>query len=92
MLQDISMNGMLVLPEENCLAGSTFDFRFDAMPHSDVRQPQFILEVLVQKIAEGYAFSAISVGPSLIFSNTSSGNFGLISIFANLRLKVGTSL
>lgn len=77
---------------ELSLAGSTFDFRFDAMPHSDVRQPQYILEALVQKIAEGYAFSAIAVGPSLIFSNTSSGNFGLISVFANLRLKVGTSL
>ena len=77
---------------ELSLAGSTFDFRFDAMPHSDIRQPQYILEALVQKIAEGYAFSAIAVGPSLIFSNTSSGNFGLISIFANLRLKVGISL
>ncbi len=77
---------------ELSLAGSTFDFRFDVMPHSDVRQPQFILEALVQKIAEGYAFSAIAFGPSLIFSNTTSGSFGLISVFANIRLKVGTSL
>jgi len=74
------------------LAGSTFDFRFDAMPSSDIRQPQYVVEALVQKIAEGYAFSAIAFGPSLIFSNTSSGSFGVISIFANLRLKVGTSL
>jgi hypothetical protein len=77
---------------ELSLAGSTFDFRFDAMPHSNVRQPQYILEALVQKIAAGYAFSAIAFGPSLIFSNTTNGNFGLISVFANLRLKVGTSL
>ena len=77
---------------ELSLAGSTFDFRFEAMPHSDVRQPQYIIEALVQRIAEGYAFSAIAFGPSLIFSNTSSGKFGLISVFANLRLKVGTSL
>jgi len=77
---------------EMSLAGSTFDFRFDAMPSSDIRQPQYVVEALVQKIAEGYAFSAIAFGPSLIFSNTSSGSFGVISIFANLRLKVGTSL
>lgn len=77
---------------ELSLAGSTFDFRFDAMPTSDVRQPQYVLEFLVQKIAESWGFSAISIGPSLILSKDTKGNTGVISFLLNLRLKVGTSL
>jgi hypothetical protein len=77
---------------EVSLAGSTFDLRFDAMPKSDIRQPQYVIDILVQKIAEGWAFSAIALGPSAIFSTTSGGSFGVTSIFANLRVKVGTSL
>ena len=76
---------------EISIAGSTFDFRFDAMPHSDVRQPQYVFDILVQKIGEGWAFSAIALGPSAILSNTENGSFGITSIFFNLRLKVGTS-
>ncbi len=77
---------------EISLAGSTFDFRFDAMINSDVRQPQYVFDILVQKIAEGFAFSVIALGPSAIFSKTSSGSFGVTSIFFNMRMKVGTSL
>lgn len=77
---------------EISLAGSTFDFRFDAMVSSDIRQPQYVADILVQKIAEGFAFSAIAVGPSVIFTNISSGSFGVTAIFINLRIKVGTSL
>jgi len=77
---------------EISLAGSTFDFMFDAMTNSDVRQPQYVFNILVQKIAEGYAFSALALGPSVIFSTLSNGNFGVTSIFLNFRLKVGTSL
>jgi hypothetical protein len=77
---------------EVSLAGSTFDFRFDVMPKSDVRQPQYVADILVQKIAEGWAFSAIAFGPSAIFSKTSKGNFGVTAVFANFRFKMGTSL
>lgn len=77
---------------EVSIAGSTFDFRLDAMVSSDVREPQYVMDILVQKIAEGYAFSAIALGPSAIFSTTSSGSFGITSIFFNFRLKLGTSL
>ncbi|HEY6907226.1 MAG TPA: hypothetical protein VI230_07125 [Ignavibacteriaceae bacterium] len=76
---------------ELSLAGSTFDFRFDAMFNSDVRQDQYLLEVLVQKIAESWGFSAFAIGPSITMSRTSEGKFGVISVFANMRLKVGTS-
>jgi hypothetical protein len=76
---------------ELSLAGSTFDFRFDAMFNSDVRQDQYLLEVLVQKIAESWGFSAFAIGPSITLSQTSEGKFGVISVFANMRLKVGTT-
>jgi len=77
---------------EISLAGSTFDFRFDIMPHSDVRQPEYVFDILVQKIAESWGFSAFALGPSLVLSKTNTGDFGVIAIFLNARLKVGTSL
>jgi hypothetical protein len=76
---------------ELSLAGSTFDFRFDAMVHSDVRQPEYVCDLLVQKIAESWGFSALALGPSLILGTKDQGGFGVTSIFLNLRLKVGTS-
>jgi len=77
---------------EMSLAGSTFDFWFDAMPSSTNRLPQYVINLMVQKIAESWAFSAFSIGPSLILSTKADGSFGLLKIFLNLRLKVGTSL
>jgi len=77
---------------ELSLAGSTFDFRFDIMPHSDVRQPQYVVEALIQKVAANWGFSAFAIGPSLVISHNDRRNFGIISIFLNARLKVGTSL
>lgn len=77
---------------ELSLAGSIFDLRFDILPVSDVRQPQYLLEIMVQKISDSWAFSAFAIGPSLTFSKMDTGKFGGISIFLNARLKVGTSL
>lgn len=77
---------------ELSLAGSVFDLRFDAMFNSPVRQPQYVLDILVQKIFDYWAFSTISLGPSIIMSNTNSGGFGFTSLFLNLRIKVGSSL
>ena len=77
---------------ELSLAGSVFDFRFDAMVSSKVRQPQYVCDILVQKIFDYWAFSTIALGPSAIFSTTKSGSFGVTSIFVNLRIKVGASL
>lgn len=77
---------------ELSLAGSVFDLRLDAMPKSDTRNPQYLVEVLIQKIFGSWAASAFAVGPSLIFSKTSSSNLGLLRLFVNLRLKLGTSL
>jgi hypothetical protein len=77
---------------ELSLAGSTFDFRFDIMPHSDVRQPQYVVEALIQKVAATWGFSAFAIGPSLVISHNDRRHLGIISIFLNARLKVGTSL
>ncbi len=77
---------------EMSLAGSTFDFSFDAMPNSKYRQPQYNINLLVQKIMEGWAYSAFAIGPSISLSTLDSGNFGITKIFINLRFKIGTSL
>lgn len=77
---------------ELSLAGSTFDLRLDAMPSSDDRNPQYMIDIAVQRIMESWGFSSFSLGPSAIFSKNDKGNFGVISMFFNMRLKVGTSL
>lgn len=77
---------------ELSLAGSTFDFAFDGMPRSKYREPQYNINLLVQKIMEGWGFSAFSIGPSISLSNLNTGSFGITIIFLNLRFKIGTSL
>lgn len=77
---------------EMSLAGSTFDFLFDAMTSSQHRQPQYVMTLTVQKIAESWAFSAFSIGPSLIMSRLEDGSFGVYKIFVNMRFKMGSSL
>ncbi len=77
---------------ELALAGSVFDFRFDAMVSSPVRQPRYVCDILVQRIFDYWAFSTIAIGPSFILGTTNSGGFGLTSLFFNMRIKVGTSL
>jgi hypothetical protein len=77
---------------EMSLAGSTFDFWFDAIPSSKNRLPQYVINFMVQKIAESWAFSAFSIGPSLILSTKADDSFGLLKIFLNFRLKIGSSL
>ncbi len=77
---------------ELSVAGSVFDFRFDAMVNSPVRQPAYVIDIIIQKIFQKWAFSSLAVGPSAIFSYTKNGSFGVTSIFFNFRVKVGTSL
>jgi len=77
---------------EMSLAGSTFDFLFDAMTSSENRNPQYVMTLTVQKIAESWAFSAFSIGPSLIMSRLEDGSFGVYKIFVNMRFKMGSSL
>ncbi len=77
---------------ELSLAGSTFDFRFDYMINSDVRQPQYVIDLLIQRIGDSWAFSSFALGPSIVLSTKDNNKFGIITFFFNFRLKVGTSL
>ncbi len=77
---------------ELSLAGSTFDFRFDAMFDSPVRRNEIVFEMMVQKIMDYWGFSAIALGPSATLTTLNDGSYGFSSIFFNLRVKVGTSL
>jgi hypothetical protein len=77
---------------EMALAGSVFDFRFDAMVSSPVRQPSYVCDLSVQKIFDYWAFSTISIGPSFILTTLRNGSFGFSSLFVNIRVKVGSSL
>ena len=77
---------------EMSLAGSVFDFRFDAMVSSKKRQPQYVFDLMVQKIFDYWAFSAIAVGPTVTLGTNKNDKFGLTAGFVNLRVKVGSSL
>ncbi len=77
---------------EMALAGSVFDFRFDAMVSSPAREPQYVFDIIIQKIFDYWAFSSIAIGPSGILGTLDDGSFGFTTIFLNLRLKLGTSL
>lgn len=77
---------------ELTLGGSVFDFRFDYMTQSPVRQDQIVIEAMIQKIFDYWAFSTISLGPSTTISKVNSGSLGFTSFFLNLRIKVGSSL
>ncbi len=77
---------------ELSLAGSVFDFRFDALVKSRERKPQYVCDILIQKIFDYWAFAAIAAGPSFIFGTLENGKPGFTSFFVNIRLKIGTSL
>lgn len=80
---------------ELVLVGSNFDFRFDFMypqKKDPERPPQLALELMVQKIAEGWASSVISLGPSIILGRNDRGKLGVNTLFFNLRVKLGSSL
>jgi len=77
---------------EMSLAGSTFDLLFDAMTSSPERNPQYVVTLTVQKVAESWAFSAFSIGPSIVLSKLSDGGFGVYKLFVNMRFKMGSSL
>jgi hypothetical protein len=77
---------------EMALAGSVFDFRFDAMVSSPAREPQYVFDIIIQKIFDYWAFSSIAIGPSGILGTFDDGSFGFTTIFVNFRMKIGTSL
>ncbi|MCH7771749.1 MAG: hypothetical protein IIA49_12165 [Bacteroidetes bacterium] len=77
---------------ELALTGSVFDFQFDEMVSSPVRQVQYVMDIFIQKIFRFWVFSSVSVGPSGILGTRNYGSLGFTSIFINIRFKMGTSL
>ena len=77
---------------ELTLGGSTFDFSFDAMPHSDIREPEYSMNILAEKVGNFWAASAFAVGPSVIVSKKADGKLGITTLIFNIRIKLGTSL
>src|SRR5690606_3701647 len=51
---------------EMALAGNVFDFRFDGMIDSEIRQPQYVFDIMVQRLFDYWAFSAVGIGPGFI--------------------------
>ena len=77
---------------ELSVAGSVFDFRFNALISSPVREREYVIDVIIQKVFDYWSFSSIAVGPSAILGTLDNGNFGFTTIFFNIRFKVGSSL
>ena len=77
---------------ELALAGSVFDFRFNALVSSPVRESEYVFDVIIQKVFDYWSFSSIAIGPSGILGTLDDGSFGFTSIFFNIRFKMGTSL
>lgn len=77
---------------ELSVAGSTFDLRLDVMSYSDERNPQLVLDILVQRIFDNWGFSSIAMGPAMIFTRSPEKRLAISSAMLNLRFKLGTSL
>jgi len=77
---------------ELSIVGNVFDLRLDAMVSSKHREPQYIIDVMVQKVFDYWAYSAIAIGPSIILGTTDENKFGFTSAFFNVRFKMGSSL
>jgi hypothetical protein len=77
---------------EMSVAGNVFDFRFNALISSKHRPAQFTIDLMIQKVFDYWAYSAIAIGPSIILGQTDEDKFGFTSAFVNIRLKIGSSL
>lgn len=77
---------------ELSVAGSTFDLSFDAMVKTPFRKRQYVLDILVQRIASSWGFSSFALGPSITFGYTKDDSFDILAFFVNARFKIGTSL
>lgn len=65
-----------------------FDFRMNAtLPGK--RDFQLITEMYFDAPLPGFANKAVGIGPSFRFGKTPSNNFGVITAFLNMRIKVG---
>ncbi len=69
-------------------AGSVFDTRIDATL-AGIRNFQIAMDIMISQIGEGFALSAFAIGPSLRLSKLTDDSFGVLTVAANIRFKLG---
>ncbi|MBK6504522.1 MAG: hypothetical protein IPG02_02370 [Ignavibacteria bacterium] len=65
-----------------------FDFRINAT-FSGKRDFQVLTEIYFDELFEGFGNKSIGLGPSFRFGATPGNNFGVITGFLNMRIKIG---
>lgn len=70
------------------LAGSVFDTRIDATL-AGIRNFQIAMDIMISQIGEGFALSSFAIGPSIRLSKLSDDSFGVLTVAANVRFKLG---
>ncbi len=65
-----------------------FDFRLNAT-FPGKRDFQLLTELYFDSQWAGFANKAVGIGPSIRFGKTPSDNFGVITAFLNMRIKIG---
>ncbi len=65
-----------------------FDFRINAT-FPGKRDFQLLTELYFDSQWAGFANKAVGIGPSIRFGKTPSDNFGVITAFLNMRIKIG---
>ncbi|MBX7046783.1 MAG: hypothetical protein K1X86_13210 [Ignavibacteria bacterium] len=69
-------------------AGSVFDTRIDATLDG-LRNFQIAMDIMISQIGEGFALSSFAIGPSLRLSKLTDDSFGVLTVAANVRFKLG---
>jgi hypothetical protein len=69
-------------------AGSVFDVRIDATL-AGIRNFQIACDIMISQIGEGFALSSFAMGPSLRLSKLTDDSFGVLTVAANVRFKLG---
>lgn len=70
------------------LAGSTFDLRIDAT-FKGRRNFQLLIEPIISDIGEGFSLTSFAIGPSFRLGTKPNNSFGILTVFLNMRLKIG---
>ena len=69
-------------------AGSVFDTRIDATL-AGIRNFQISADIMISQIGEGFALSSFAIGPSIRLSKLTDDSFGVLTVAANVRFKLG---
>lgn len=77
------------LAREVYIDESLFDIRTDMTFGSSKRNFQWLIEAMVANIASSFARNSFAIGPSVRLGISDTGNFGLLTVLLNMRLKIG---